>query len=160
MERLLSITGTPEDRDALVAAITAGGGASGADVNLSNVTATAIPTALSPSIDQVFSLGSATKSWAKAFIFSFRDSNDTPAIVIDATTRRLNNTGGAIVLDFAGTDLSVNTRKITNASNPSNPQDVATKNYVDGKVVGATGSFTSQDGKTVTVANGLITSIV
>lgn len=45
------------------------------------------------------------------------------------------------------------------AASPTADAHVATKKYVDDKVTGASGTFTSQDGKTVTVAGGLITDI-
>jgi lysophospholipase L1-like esterase len=46
------------------------------------------------------------------------------------------------------------------ATDPVNPTDVANKDYVDNKVSGASGSYTTADGKTVTVTDGIITSIV
>lgn len=40
-------------------------------------------------------------------------------------------TGASVKLDWSSVDLDVNTRKITNVSNPTLPQDAATKDYVD-----------------------------
>lgn len=163
MERLLSITGTPEDRDALVAAITAGGGgSSGANTTLSNLVGpTVINTSLIPNTDASKDLGAVNQTWRKFFAFVWKDSADNSAIVIDTTTRQLKNLASNTVLDFSGANLSINLNKIVDVGNPVDPQDVATKDYVDSQLSGgASGSFTSQDGKTVTVVNGLITAIV
>jgi hypothetical protein len=42
---------------------------------------------------------------------------------------------GALTIDSANDIIISNNRKITNVGNPANPQDVATKNYVDNQVI-------------------------
>jgi len=47
-------------------------------------------------------------------------------------------TGITPKLDWSGTDLDINTRKIVNVQDPASAQDVATKNYVDTAAVNST----------------------
>lgn len=42
--------------------------------------------------------------------------------------------GATVKWDWSGTDLSANTRKITDVSNPTNPQDVVTLDYYDNNI--------------------------
>jgi hypothetical protein len=51
------------------------------------------------------------------------------------------------------------TNKITNAADPTNPQDVATKNYVD-TYVGNLGTMSQQDADNVAITGGSISSIL
>jgi hypothetical protein len=55
------------------------------------------------------------------------DGNDS----IDWQLQRLK-TGATVKLDWSGTDVSLNTRKLTDVVDPTALQDAATKNYVDG----------------------------
>lgn len=80
-------------------------------------------------------------------VMLFNNTSSFPTIL--TATRAVDNT-----LER----LSVNGK--ISGNEPVASSDLTTKNYVDNKVTGATGTFTSQDGKTITVTNGLITSIV
>jgi hypothetical protein len=55
--------------------------------------------------------------------------------------------------------LNMGTNKITNAADPTNPQDVATKNYVD-TYVGALGTMSTQNANNVAITGGSISSIL
>lgn len=58
--------------------------------------------------------------------------DNTPTNSINWSTRQLLS-GATVKLDWSGTDVSVNTRKITNVVDPTADQDAATKIYVDSK---------------------------
>jgi hypothetical protein len=99
-----------------------------ADRTLGNLTTTNINATLIPQTDVAFSLGTTVKRWSKLFASLVQDSSD--ATVIDIENRQLKS-GATIKLDFSGTNIDVNTRKITNVVDPTSAQDVSTKNYVD-----------------------------
>jgi hypothetical protein len=56
-------------------------------------------------------------------------------------------------------NLNMGTNRITNAADPVNAQDVATKHYVD-TYVGALGSMSTQDADDVAITGGSISSIL
>lgn len=102
-----------------------------ASTTLNNLGTTSINAGLIPDLDISRDLGSPTKRWFRVWANDFRDAANNSALIISNTVRLLVNTSGTNVLNFAGTDLDVNTRKIINVVNPTAAQDVATKNYVD-----------------------------
>ena len=59
----------------------------------------------------------------------------------------------------ASGNLNMGTNRIVNTDDPTNPQDVATKNYVD-TYVGALGSMSTQDADDVAITGGSISSIL
>ena len=90
---------------------------------------------------------------------------DVDNIRIDGNTISATDTNGGISLDPNGTGhISVNSARIENLANPENPQDAATKAYVDSATQGlnihatvkaATGAtLASITGGTVTYSNG------
>ena len=62
-----------------------------------------------------------------------------------------------VVLDVTGV-MSMNTNRITNVTNPQNDQDVATKNYVDGRTTGIASSASVTTA--ITTANSDMTAFV
>jgi hypothetical protein len=59
----------------------------------------------------------------------------------------------------ASGNLNMGTNRITNAADPTNAQDVATKNYVD-TYVGALGTMSTQNANNVAITGGSISSIL
>ena len=59
----------------------------------------------------------------------------------------------------ASGNLNMGTNRITNAADPTNAQDVATKNYVD-TYVGALGTMSTQNANAVAITGGSISSIL
>lgn len=100
--------------------------------DLSNLTTTAINADLLPDTDISISLGSTAKRWLNAFISLIKDSSSSDSI--DIENRRLKS-GSTIKLNWAGTDVSLNTRKLTDVVDPTSDQDAATKAYVDNNVL-------------------------
>lgn len=105
-------------------------GASGNSANrsLSNLTSpTSVNQDLIPSATTK-NLGTAATYWNKLYVNLVHDTSDT--IVADFFSRQLKS-GATVKLDWSGTDVSLNTRKLTNVTDPTSSQDAATKNYVD-----------------------------
>lgn len=104
-----------------------------------------MPGDLLPYVGGSLNLGSSTKYFASAVINSIKGNSDSNANV-NVNSRNLNDSAGVISvdysgrqlrtgatpkLDWSGTDVSLNTRKLINVVNPTAAQDAATKNYVD-----------------------------
>ena len=68
-------------------------------------------------------------------------------------------TSGTVKLDWSGTDLDINTRKIVNVVDPSSAQDAATKNYVDTQNTPVTSAISASaiDWATLLKTGGLYT---
>lgn len=185
LEQLLTICRVPSARDALVEAIKSGGGdltadeiaydnaesglsaedlqaavdelassGSGANTTLSNLGTVALNTVLQPASAGGQDLGSETYPFAalEARQVNLRNNGQTIFISQNGTHGIIGSTTGLISFEDGA--------RLADILNPVNPQDAATKDYVDDLVTGASGSFTTVDSKTVTVVNGLITSIV
>lgn len=69
-------------------------------------------------------------------VANIKDTSD--AIVLDVDNKQIE-AGGTVKLDFSGTNLDINTRKITSVVDPTSAQDAATKNYVDTSISAITG---------------------
>lgn len=120
------------------AAVTGGG----ANLTLSNLTnPTAINQNLLPSGTRT--LGTSSALWDFLFVSNiagtFGDNFDVNArtfkdsgnnLSIDYQNRLLKS-GATTKLNWSGTDLDINTRKIINAVDPTSAQDVSTKAYTD-----------------------------
>lgn len=101
----------------------------GATTSLNNLASTAVNVDIIPGANGTRSLGSSTLAWLTMFVQSLKDASSV--VVLDVTNRLLKNTSGTTMLDFSGTDVSLNTRKLTNVVDPGSAQDAATKSYVD-----------------------------
>jgi len=69
----------------------------------------------------------------------------------------LNKSAG--ILEDYDVKAVVATREGSITRTPTDGIDIVNKDYADGLISGATGSFVAASGETVTVVNGLVTSI-
>ncbi len=113
--------------------------------NLGNLTSpTAINQHLLPASDFGFNLGSQSLKFNIGYVAEFRDGNNFLAlsnisrILYDSSglasidwNNQILATSGTTKLDWSGTDVSLNTRKLTDVVDPTAATDVATKYYVD-----------------------------
>lgn len=147
--------------------------ATGANTALSNLASVAINASLLPGTTNTIDLGSSSKIYANTYATTYLgdviwdrasaavrydlanniiyDSSSSSAI--NVVGRQLKS-ASTVKLDWSGTNIDINTRKIINAVDPSNPQDVATKAYVDAHA--GTGTVTSVS---VVTANGVSGSV-
>lgn len=128
---------------------------------LDNLASTAVNVTVSPGTDNSINLGSSSKRWATVNAvglfggtsgarinlgagFNPGTMVDTAsAISLDFDARKLYKTDGTtVMLDYSGTNIDVNTRKITSVANPTNDQDAATKAYVDSLSTSVVGDIT------------------
>lgn len=81
------------------------GGGSGANTALSNLAAVAINTSLLPGVDNTINLGSATKTWAAAFVHLLQNADATTSV--DVENRILYDSAGTAILawDVGGSTL-------------------------------------------------------
>lgn len=63
------------------------------------------------------------------------------------------------ILEDYDVKVNVATKEGSITRTPINDIDIVNKLYADGLVAGATGSWTAGSGETITVVNGLVTSI-
>lgn len=132
-----------------------------AATSLSNLSAVAINTHLLPDVDITQNLGSATYRWlslyaqyikasdgSKVFEIDNRlltDSSEAASLNFDqrlmknsSSTTTLNweqsqlRNGPAVLLNWSGSHPSLESHKLTNVSAPTDAQDAANKEYVDG----------------------------
>jgi hypothetical protein len=121
------------------------GGGSGANTTLSNLTSpTSINQHLLPDSDITRDLGSVGARFRVGHIQSLRDNANQNSYttedrsitdssgdsVLWGAMRQLRS-GSTVKLDWSGTDVSLNTRKLTNVSTPTASTDAANKAYVD-----------------------------
>lgn len=115
-----------------------------ANVNLGNLSSTAFNVDLLPDGDSSRNIGSNSLRIQNIFTTNISGGASAPNIALlagmlqDATstdsidfgTRKLK-TASITKLDWSGTDVSLNTRKLIDVVDPTALQDAATKNYVD-----------------------------
>lgn len=119
---------------AYVDAAASGGGA---NLTLSNlISPIGINVDIIPNVTNTKNMGNGFKFWLGGFFTSvFTGTIGTAAQItaIDVDNNKLK-TNTTTKLDWSGTNLDINTRKIVNVVDPTSAQDVATKSYVDSHV--------------------------
>lgn len=114
--------------------ITAGLGGSGANVFLSNLDTTTLVNNPINMEGELLRFDTTKTSWIEAFT-----SNVMQFVTGSSVRLNINNTNILASIPISMLDLN----KITNVVDPTNPQDVATKNYVDGLSGGANTSLSN-----------------
>lgn len=118
---------------------------------LSNLTTTSINQTLLPDVSDSRNIGSGALRWDALFVGRLTAPSGNDIILL--TTRQLRNTSNSTVLDFSGTDPSLNTHKLTNVVDPTAAQDAATKNYVDTQITANSGANKTLSNLTTTAIN-------
>jgi len=142
-----------------------------ANTDLGNITG--ITADLIPASDQGINIGNSTTELNNLYVNRARVSQIfadgtgplrfavTSGILYDFSVvqaiklndRLLTNAAGTDVLDWSGTDLDINTRKIINVVDPTADQDVATKKYVDDTIAASGNSNDIDETEQVLVDN-------
>jgi len=125
-----------------------------ANVNLGNLMGTAINVNLLPDTNGSRNLGSSLFTWDRAYLGGIYDPSNQIAFNLTGRTltdlagntsidldNQLLLTSSTTKLDWSGTNIDINTRKIINVVDPTSAQDAATKNYVDVRDYSSTGDI-------------------
>lgn len=123
-----------------------------------------------PSADNTLQLGNATNRYNTVFTNAITTSGASSSVILGASAElrdavgdtsvdwpnRQLQSGATVKLDWSGTDVSLNTRKLTNVVDPTSAQDAATKNYVDSSSAGNLAVTTKTANYTLTGADSVV----
>ena len=144
---------------------------------LDNLASTAVNADIVPDAYFTRALGTPGKAWQA--IYTVLIAGNTSTKFANASTHVIYDTSDlasakfadrqlvsdtVVKLDWSGTDVSLNTRKLTDVVDPTSPQDAATKYYVDNHsgtaITALTGDVlaTGPGSVTATIASGAITN--